>query len=123
MEVVLGPDCLPNPPFREFHHRRVQESSIEPEPLRGQERRAFPRQVPPGAFETRLDDEHLVEGLHQVPLFLEDLPVLCEPHPVRKGARVFREQALLDDLVPLEEEAAEPCREEEHPAGGRPPPR
>src|SRR5947208_14053434 len=67
-----------------------------------------------GPFQTRLEDEDLVRERHEVPLLIQDPPVFDLGEAVREGIRIHREEPLLDDLVRIEQERAEPRRQEEH---------
>ncbi len=97
----------------------MEKLSVEAVFLWLEERRSLGDEVASPAHEPGLDDEHLLGGGNQLALLVEGLPVLHERETVREGPRIFREQALLDDLRLIKEERAKPCRHEEHGYRGR----
>src|SRR2546426_991194 len=116
-EVVFRSDRLAHPSFRQLNHGGVQEVAAVAEVLGFEERRAYRRAVATRSLETGLDYEDLVRARHQFALLRKDFPVFHERETVREGPRLHREQPLLHDGAVVEQERAEPCRQEEHRAG------
>src|SRR5947208_11685977 len=82
-------------------------------------RAAAPCPVSAGPFQPRLEDEDLVGEAHQIPLLGQDLPILHEAQSLRDGLLVLREESLVDDRPYVQEDGAEPCRDEQHPVAKR----
>src|SRR3989475_1973274 len=116
-EVVFRSDRLAHPSFRQLNHGGVQEVAAVAEVLGFEERRAYRRAVATRSLETGLDYEDLVRARHQFALLRKDFPVFHDRETVREGPRLHREQPLLHDGAVVEQERAEPCRQEEHRAG------
>ena len=112
--MVFRSDRLAHPDLREPDHRIVEEVAAVAERLRIEERGRLPSEVATRAFEARLQDEDVFGEGHQLPLFREDLPVLHECETLREWLRRFRKESLLDDLALVQEEGAEPSRQEQH---------
>src|SRR3989441_3635379 len=116
-QVVFRSDRLAHPSFRQLHHGGVQKVAAVAEVLGFEERRAPGPAVAPRSLETGLAYQDLRRARHQVAVLRQDFPLFPERETVPQGRRFPRGQSLLDDGRVVEQERAEPSRQEEHRAG------
>ena len=113
--MVVRGDRLPHLSAGEGEHRRMEERAVVPEVLRTEELRTSGGAVASRAFQAGLRHEHVRMGREELPLLREYLPILDEGETLGERARVPREQSFLDDPPLINQERAEPCRDEKHP--------